>query len=234
VRGVHPEVQWLDKESKEISPPIVVMHICYPYSDRFVEDTVAYIERFQPALVLIESTVKPGTTDAIWERVKTSVRTHIVHSPERGRKADGWKWCLFTYTKFIGGVTPQAAVTASCYYSGLGFKTHVCRGPKETEFAKLIDVTYYGLGIAWFQELQRICEKHRVSLLDIEKFIHTTTIESGGKHAKPIYTGGFIGGHCVIPAAKMLNGVYPSKFIEALLDSNERREKEADYLVEAR
>lgn len=219
IRGVYPDAEWLDIKPKQIQGKISVMHICFPYSHKFVEQTCSYIEKFKPALTLIESTIPPYTTFKIYEMLHAP----ICHSPVRGNVKDGLKWSFFTYTKFIGPVKLEYGQQAANYYKTLSFRTYLCNSPLETEFAKLISTTYYGLLIAWFQEIERICKHFNLDYNNVVEFFRLDTIESGGKHVRPIFTPDFIGGHCVIPNAVMLNKIFRSKFISALLDSNKRK-----------
>jgi len=226
VRGVYPLTVAYDIKWEEVSLPenIDVLHICYPYSETFVKNTVDYAEKTKPLLLLIESTVLPGTTNIIAERLKGK-RTHVAHSPIRARKADGYKWGLFTYTKFIGPTDRLASAMAEDYYQSLGFKTRVCKSALETEFAKLLNLSYYALMLGWWQEIRRISQRFGLKWEDITSFIHSTDVESGGKHRRPVYDGGFIGGHCVIPGAQLLYDVFPSEFIKAVVESNTKRKR---------
>lgn len=216
----------LDVQPKEVKGKIDIMHICFPYTVSFVSSVVEYIQRFQPKLTLIESTVPPTTTEKIYSMTKVN----ICHSPFRGRVADGFKWCYHTYTKFIGSATAEAARMADKYYRSLGFKTRICKSPLETEFMKLINTTYYGLLIAWFQEVERVIRRFNLDKEDVIEFIRSTEKDSGGKVARPVYRGGYIGGHCIIPNVLLLKKIYPSKFIDVLLESNERRKEELAHV----
>jgi len=223
VKGVY-DAEGLDIEPKEIHGAFDVLHICFPYSENFVETTTNYINKFHPKLTIIESTVLPFTTNKIYEKTKTA----ICHSPVRGRKADGFKWGYFTYTKFIGPAKPEFGKMAEEYYQSLGFKTYLCNSPLEPEFMKVLNTTYYGLMIAWFQEIHRICKKFNLKEEEIIEFFRTNTVDSGGKHPRPVLYPGVIRGHCVVPNAKLLNELYPSPFGKVLLESNEKREKELE------
>jgi len=230
VKGVYETRgwDWEGKGTEKTLPfefaPVSVLHICYPYSDsEFVPETISYIKTFNPELTIIESTVYPGTTRRIWDEFKSKL---IVHSPYRGNKKDGFKWGFFTYTKFIGPMTDKAGLMAEHYYQSLGFKTQVCNKPEETEFMKLIETTYYGLCISWFQEIERICKNHDLDFFNVNLFLKTVETESGGKVPRPTYFPGIIGGHCVIPNAHLLHRAFNSKFIEALLDSNAKKMRE--------
>lgn len=222
VRGIYPDVQWLDIETKEITGKIDVLHICIPYSSSFVTDVVKYINCYQPNLTIIESTVAPLTTSKIY----AEVGGNICHSPVRGRNATGFKWGFFTFTKFIGGTKPAAGRMAEEYYRSLGFKTRICGSSLETEFMKIINTSYYGLCIAWFQEIDRICKKYNLDVSAIKEFIKSTEDDCGGKVSRPTYIGGYIEGHCVIPNALLLQQAFQSKFIDVLLESNEKKRNE--------
>ncbi|MFQ6011476.1 MAG: hypothetical protein ACE5KG_04815, partial [Nitrososphaerales archaeon] len=78
----------IDSPIKSVSPEI--MHICYGYDDKFVSETIRYIESYKPKLTIIESTVQVGTTKKIAKRTNAP----IVHSPVVGRDSDDMGKCL--------------------------------------------------------------------------------------------------------------------------------------------
>ena len=72
----------------DVAPPtepidqVDFLHICYPFEIKdFVGETARYIERFNPTVTIINSTVGIGTTRAVAERTGTDV----VNSPVRGK-----------------------------------------------------------------------------------------------------------------------------------------------------
>ncbi|MFQ6011995.1 MAG: hypothetical protein ACE5KG_07465, partial [Nitrososphaerales archaeon] len=148
----------------------------------------------------------------------------IVHSPVVGRDSDDMGKCLLSYTKYIGapdGDTKSSSI-AQDYYMSLGVRTKVSKSSTETELAKLLETTYYGLMISWFQEIDRMCDDLGASFDEITEFIGRITDESKGKHMRPTFWPGVIGGHCVIPNAKLLNGAHKSDFVDTLLKSNDK------------
>jgi UDP-N-acetyl-D-mannosaminuronate dehydrogenase len=227
VKGVHDVVGYDIKHIRDtpsMLPSMVdVLHVCFPYTDEFTDGVVDYVIRTNPKLVLIESTVMTGTTDAIAHEVTT---VHVVHSPVRARRADGIKWGLFNYTKFIGACDEIGAKLAEDYYKSLGFKTHVCQGPLETEFAKLLHLAYFGIMLGWNQEMRRIARDHGINFADLEDFLDSNTSESSNQFPVPVYDGEPIGGHCIIPGINLLKQCFPSKFLDAVLESNEKREQD--------
>ena len=224
VKGVYDAVGYDIKNPSELPEKVDMLHVCFPYTENFAKVVVDYAEQTCPVLVLIESTVLPGTTHLIAERLKA--KALVVHSPVRARKADGFKWGLFNYTKFIGATDERGASLAKEYYESLGFKTRVCKSPEETEFAKLLDLSYFGLMLGWNQEMRRIAETCNLNFDDLASFLEPNTIESGFRFPRPVYDGKQIGGHCIIPGIQLLQRKFKSKFLESVLESNERREKE--------
>lgn len=224
VRGVYPDVDWLDVEDKNVRGSPDIMHITYPEQRRedFVSSSVRYIERFSPGLVIIESTVTPGTTLEISRQV--GHKTLVCHSPVRGNIAEGMKKGLLQYTKFIGPVSPEAGLKAKEYYESLGLKTCVCSSPIETELGKLFETTYRGIMMSWFQEIHRICRHFDAQYDQVVELVGST--EREGKQPRPVFHPGVIGGHCIIQNAERFYSVYPSKFAEALLESNRKRQQE--------
>jgi UDP-glucose 6-dehydrogenase len=224
VRGVYPEVDWLDVESKKVDMNPDVMHIAFQERTPadFVTSSVGYIERFSPKLALIEATVTPGTTLKVHHDLAKKVL--LCHSPVRGNMVEGMKKGLLQYTKYIGPVTPEAGAEASEYYESLGLKTCICSSPTETELGKLFETTYRGIMMSWFQEMHRICRQFEAQYDEVVDFVGST--EREGKQPRPVFHPGVIGGHCIIPNAEKLLSVCPSKFAEALIESNRRRRQE--------
>lgn len=223
VKGFYDAEGYDIKKPSELPKKVDVLHICFPYAENFVDSVIGYMEKTNPDLVLIESTVLPGTTQKIHEKL---LAIDICHSPVRTRIADGLKWGFYNYTKFIGPVNLQSGLKAEEYYQSLGFKTRICASPLETEFSKLIHLAYFGIILGWNQEMRRIARKHCLSFRDITAFLETNTTESEFRFPVPVYDGQPIGGHCVIPGMQLLQRKFKSKFLESTLESNKRRETE--------
>ena len=223
-RGLYDDVHWLDIQEKDVPSSPDIMHICFPEQnhEEFITSSVQYVERFTPHLVLVESTVTPGTTCEIHKKVGGKLL--ICHSPVRGNMVDGMKKGLLQYTKFIGPTSPEAGAKAKEYYEGLGLKTCICSSPIETELGKIFETTYRGLMMSWFQEMHRVCTHFDACYGEVVEFVGST--EREGKQPRPVFHPGVIEGHCIIPNAEKLRSVYPSKFAEALLQSNKMRQQE--------
>jgi len=75
-----------------------VMHVCIPDSHSFATIVLNYIDDYSPGLVIIHSTVAPGTTS----KINRDIDTHVVHSPIRGVHPNLYEG-IKTFVKNIGG-----------------------------------------------------------------------------------------------------------------------------------
>jgi UDP-N-acetyl-D-mannosaminuronate dehydrogenase len=209
----------------DISPPlggidaVEVLHLCYPFQIKdFVAECVRYIDLFKPKVTIINSTVAVGTTRLIAERSGTAV----VNSPVRGKHAHMLDE-LCKYTKFVGAIEPAAGRQAAEHFKSIGLKTRNLSSPEATELAKLTETTYFGLMIAWAQELERYCDQSATNYEEIISFYEEIKFFPSVK-----YFPGIIGGHCVMPNIEILRKFDQSVILEAIQSSNRMKsEREA-------
>jgi len=215
------KTRWTGKA--EIPPHVHVMHVCYQCETyrEFLKATVNYMSKFEPKLTIIESTVPPGTTLKIYETAKRP----IVHSPVRGihLSHENMKQELRSWTKYVGGVDSESASLAKTHFEEIGLRVAILKSPFETELAKLFETTYRALMIAWFQEMHRISRYFDADFDQVVSFLEDT---HRVRLDRPILFPSVIGGQCLIPNAKLLLKAYDSEFVELILKSNERRDKE--------
>src|SRR5438552_4126231 len=186
---------------------IDVMHICFPFQIKdFVGESTRRIEQFKPALTIINSTAAVGTTRAVAERSGAAV----VNSPVRGkhvRMAED----LRHYTKFVGALDRAAAERAAGHFQSLGMKTRILSSPEATELAKLTETTYFGLMIAWAQEVERYCDQSGQDYEEVTSFYEEI------KFFPPVkYFPGVIVGHCVMPTMESLRNFDVSESHDAI------------------
>jgi UDP-N-acetyl-D-mannosaminuronate dehydrogenase len=205
-----------DTVGVDVSPvgsvgPVEVLHICYPFEIKdFVGETAKYIERYQPEVTVVNSTVAVGTTRAIEERTGTPV----VNSPVRGKHVRMLQE-LTHYTKFVGAANPTAGEHAARHFQSVGMKTKVLTSPEASELAKLTETTYFGLMIAWAQELERYCDQTGADYNEVIAFYEEIKFFPAVK-----YFPGVIGGHCVMPNIKILSRLNRSVILDAIESSN--------------
>ena len=193
-----------------------VMHICFPFRDvRFVDQVSEYIGLYQPGLTVINSTVAPGTT----RNIATKSSMPVVNSPVRGKHARMREEMLH-YTKFIGPLDPDSGARAARHFETVGMKTKVLGSPEATEIAKLTETTYFGLMIAWAQEVERYCREVGACYEEVVSFYDEI------KFFPPVrYFAGVIGGHCVMPNIAILLHEFPSGLLPAIVQSNMLKER---------
>ena len=209
----------VDIEPVEGIGQVDFLHICYPFQIKdFVGETVRYIERYSPVLTIINSTVAIGTTRTVSKRTHTAV----VNSPVRGKHARMLD-DVRKYTKFVGPIDRAAGEQAAQHFESLGLTTKVLDSPEATELAKLTETTYFGLMIAWAQEVERYCDRLGENYDDVVSFYDEV------KFFPPVkYVPGAIGGHCVMQNIELLSKFDPSMILAAIKASNQMKvEREA-------
>jgi UDP-N-acetyl-D-mannosaminuronate dehydrogenase len=207
-----------DLEPREFNEPAGTMHICFPFTDgaKFIEAAIGYIKRFNPELTIINSTVLPGTTRAIARVAKVP----ICYSPVRGKHTRMTE-ALLDYTKFVAGNDDEAVTAGIEHFQFAGMKTQRIRSLETLELAKLAETTYFGVCIAFAQELNRYANATGADYDEAVEFFKEVEFLPA-----QTYFPGFIGGHCVIPNIDLLLKVASSPLLEAVLDSNQRRARE--------
>jgi UDP-N-acetyl-D-mannosaminuronate dehydrogenase len=191
-----------------------VMHICFPFQNgNFVAQVSQYINQYRPALTVINSTVAPGTT----RRIAAESGAAVVNSPVRGKHARMQDEMLH-YTKFIGALDAQSGERAVKHFEQAGIKTKLLSSPEATEIAKLTETTYFGLLIAWAQEVERYCMELSTNYDEVVSFYDEI------KFFPPVkYFPGVIGGHCVMPNIEILSRLGHSEFLHAIKSSNSNK-----------
>lgn len=202
---------------------VEVMHVCYPFQiDDFVGQTARYIDLFKPELTIVNSTVGVGTTRKIAEKTGASV----VNSPVRGKHVKMFDE-LCKYVKFVGALDSKASQHAVEHFESIGLKARALSSPEATELAKLTETTYFGLMIAWAQELERYCDQTDVDYEEIVSFYEEIKFFPSVK-----YFPGVIGGHCVMPNIAILQKQFGSQILASIENSN-RMKVEREARIEA-
>jgi hypothetical protein len=125
---------------------------------------------------------------------------------------------LLRYTKFVGAIDRAAGDHAAEHFRTLGVITRILSSPEATELAKLTETTYFGLIIAWAQEVERYCDQLDQNYDEIASFYDEINFLPPVK-----YFPGIIGGHCVMPNIKILSGLGPSEILQAIQSSNSKK-----------
>jgi len=205
-----------DVEPLEVNN-VDVLHICYPFQiAEFISITVKYIKHYKPDLVVVNSTVTPGTTRKISEKAHMPV----AYSPIRGKHVR-MKEELLHYTKFVGGTDTSVTARAHDHFKKAGFKVRSLSSCEALELAKIMETTYFGLLVAWAQEIERFCGDTKSDYNEVMSFVEEV------KYLPPVvFKPGYIGGHCVMPNIRLMEQLRESDFLKAIKASNETKARE--------
>ena len=203
-----------DKESKKIDPSYVVAA---------VESVLGVAP--EGAMVVIESTVSPGTIDryvrpVVAERGR-SVR--LVHAPERIIPGNMMNELLYN-NRTIGADDPETGEEAKALYASF------CRGEiavtdiRTAEMTKVVENTYRDINIAFANELQKIC---RSDGMDVHEIIRIANMHPRVNILQP---GPGVGGHCISVDPWFLVGDYP-ELARLIRNARETNDSMPDYVL---
>jgi hypothetical protein len=97
-------------------------------------------------------------------------------------------------------------------------KTTSLGSPEATELAKLTETTYFGVMIAWAQEVERYCDLYGVDYDEVASIYEEVPFFPPVK-----YFPGVIGGHCVMSNIEILRQTISSDILQAIEESNRQK-----------
>lgn len=174
-----------------------VIHICIPYSEDFVEIVNEYVNRFEPELIIIHSTVPVGTCE------KMGLAEDVVYSPVRGIHPDLERGIRTFLKIFAGEKAKEAALIFQQKGVPCSFATYD-NAVRSLEAAKLWDTTQYGWNIVLEKAIHQYCVANGLEF----KLVYTLFNETYNKGYEDLghpefkkyilkHIPGKIGGHCV-------------------------------------
>jgi UDP-N-acetyl-D-mannosaminuronate dehydrogenase len=198
-----------------------ILNVCIPFSEKFSKKIIFEIINNKPNITIIHSTVPIGTIRDIEK--KLNFKYKIVHSPVRGNHPK-LKKSIKTFLKYIGTNDINVGRLVKKHFKKIGIKSKILNSTEHTEAFKLFCTTYYGLCIVWHNEMKKICNffdldfdlirdwniSYNYGYSDIKQKKYNRPILYYSKNNK-------IGGHCIIPNAKMLNKQFNSTLIEEII-----------------
>lgn len=171
----HPDLQYVLETGRQIAP---------------------HLQR--GALVVLESTTYPGTTEDVLRPVlekgsgmEAGRDFHLAYSPERedpGNPASSTR----TIPKVIGGLTPQCRERAMEVYSRAVETLVPVESCRVAEMSKLLENVFRSVNIALVNELKMVCDRMGI---DIWQVIDAAKTKPFG--FMPFYPGPGLGGHCI-------------------------------------
>ncbi|MEM3062114.1 MAG: hypothetical protein QW303_01020 [Nitrososphaerota archaeon] len=179
------------------------LHICIPFTKRFVTNVLALTKQFDPKVIVIHSTIEPNTTKKLQDKLSIPVIYSATRGVHRRMLYD-----LKRYTKFysIENNAPNSQWAVAIFEKTMakcGVKTKRMSNPLTLELAKIIcDTSYYGWLITYAQISNMIALKNNVNYDEMWSFADEIHKFLGNR---PKMYPGVIGGHCVIPNLNLIN-----------------------------
>ena len=184
-----------DKDTKKIDPSYVIKAVT-SILDICPKD----------AIIIIESTVSPGTLDKfIRPVIKQSGKEediNLVHAPERIIPGKMIKE-LRENARVVGADSPKVAETVRNMYKSFCIGEIVLTDIRTAEMAKVVENTYRDINIAFANELAKICRQDE---LDVYEIIRISNMHPRVDILQP---GPGVGGHCISVDPWFLVGDYP-------------------------
>jgi len=148
-------------------------------------------------LVILESTVAPGTTrDFLAPLIKSVLHISIneidlAFSPERIDPLNR-NWNLKNTPKIVAGLTDQSRKKAVDFYSRFVDEVIECESLEIAETAKLLENSFRLINISFINELSKLCHKLGIEIAEV---INAAATKPYG--FMPFYPSIGVGGHCI-------------------------------------
>ncbi|MCD6303454.1 MAG: hypothetical protein J7M21_00655 [Planctomycetes bacterium] len=200
---------------------VAALHVAIPGSlPNFVEIVDGYVERYDPPVILINSSTVPGFTDKLAARYGVD---RVVHCQVHGKHHGGrMRRDMLRYPKFLATTSDAAFEKAREVFEAMGHPPeNIVRlsSPLAGEMCKLLATTFFGYLIAWTQEIERLSDQCGVPYEELMAFTRLETDDFRIDNKFP----GVIGGHCVMPNIAILQKAYPGPLWDFIEQSNDRK-----------
>lgn len=190
-----------------------IMHICFPYSEEFVDQVTQYISDYSPEHIIIWATVPIGTTNKIDRKA--------VHSPVEGRHPHLGE-SIHKMTRWIGTNSKIEGSYFTRYFNKVGINCRVVYSPNYTEFLKLRSTSKYGVNLVWTDYEAGVANRIGMDFKYLKEFdeSYNNLYQELNMPWAQRYVldppNGKIGGHCVVPNAKLLDEQYPHYLLKRI------------------
>lgn len=175
-----------------------VLHVAFPWGERFEAEVKAYADHHEADLVVVHSTVPVGTCDPHgW-----------VHSPVTGRHPH-LSTSLRAFTKRFGGAR---ATDAAAAFARAQVTVQVLPRAIDTEAGKLWELVQFGLQVRIQKAIHAWCEANGcdpdIVYTQFARHYNAGYTALGHPHlTRPVleHQPGPIGGHCVTQCSALLD-----------------------------
>ena len=158
-------------------------------------------------LVIIESTVAPGTTENIVKPIleeesglKAGTDFSLVFSYERVMVGRLLKNIVYL-PRIVGGIDKESTRRGVDLYKNIVKETIHPTTTLTAEMAKVVENTYRDVNVAFANEVALLCESLEVDVFDVRKLVNTLPNDPSNPSSNPVrnmhFPGAGVGGHCL-------------------------------------
>ena len=176
------------------------------------------------AVVVIESTISPGTIDRYIRPVVEGKDIHLVHAPERIIPGN-MVYELKHNSRTIGADDKEIGEKVKALYSSFCEGEIVVTDIRTAEMTKVVENTFRDINIAFANELAKICRSDNMDVQEI--------IRIANKHPRVniLSPGPGVGGHCISVDPWFLVGDYPG-LANIILAARKINDSMPDFVLE--
>lgn len=154
------------------------------------------------SIIVIESTISPGTIDKFVRPLVGKKPVHLVHCPERIIPGN-MVYELKHNSRTVGADDIKVGEIIKDIYGSFCEGNIEITSIKVAEMTKVVENTYRDINIAFANELVKICEKAGVNVYDVIR------ISNAHPRVNILQPGPGVGGHCISVDPWFLVGDYP-------------------------
>ncbi|MBD5393066.1 MAG: nucleotide sugar dehydrogenase [Lachnospiraceae bacterium] len=224
---------------EKVKADVYIIAVPTPYDEMSKKVDASYVERaveeaadIAPggAVLVIESTIAPGTIDAHIRQIIENKHLisgkdiHLVHAPERIIPGN-MIYELRNNSRTIGADSAEIAGKIKEIYSTFCQGEITLTDIRTAEMTKVVENTYRDINIAYANELVKICRAGNLNVYEI--------IRIANKHPRVniLSPGPGVGGHCISVDPWFLVGDYPG-LANIILAARKINDSMPEYVLE--
>jgi hypothetical protein len=192
-----------------------ILLVAIPYSQDFISIVRRYQQDFKCPAVIVFSTVQVGTCLHF---------NNGVHSPIEGKHPD-LADSIRTMQRIMGGYNRIAYK----FFMDARQSPVIYPTPEITEALKLLSTTFYGVCLEYYRYAAAVLQELGGEGKEFKQFnaMYNNLYANMGmqQFVRPIldFPKGELGGHCVVPNAKILMEMYPFSMVEEVAEQKENQ-----------
>lgn len=192
----------------------IVMHICIPYTDEFMDTVINYAKEYKPSIIIVHTTCAIGTTRLLNDNLPN---VSVVHASVNCRHPNT-ETDIRKYDMFVGALNERDGNEACDYIERFGIITYLCDTPESSEFNKIAGTEYCKTMVEFFADLKELTDSDdKLNWKECIAYFENLMSKSDGW--KRVYRRGdridtpISGKHCLNSNSKLWNKYLLKRFV---------------------